>query len=287
MLFSFAVESYQKIANRWVLLFFLITALFFGATPLFADQSTQKTFVIIIPSYNNRDWYEQNLSSVLSQNYQNFRVIYVNDASTDTTGDLVEQYLRENDLDQRVTLIQNKKRIGALANIYNSVWLCDPKEIVVTVDGDDWLYHSEVLHFLNELYSNNAIWMTYGQFIEYPTKNLGGAAQIPHFVTELCGYRGYDWVSTHLRTFYAGLFQKIQLEDFLHNGEFFPVAWDLAFMFPMLEMAGYHSQFVPDILYVYNVQTPFNDRKLHLDLQRSLDEIIRQKTRYCPILSPF
>ena len=42
-------------------------------------------FVIITPSYNNEDWAEANLASMLNQTYTNWRNIYVNDCSTDNT----------------------------------------------------------------------------------------------------------------------------------------------------------------------------------------------------------
>ena len=40
-------------------------------------------FTIITPSYNNVEWVEFNLASVLNQTYSNYRVMYIDDASTD------------------------------------------------------------------------------------------------------------------------------------------------------------------------------------------------------------
>jgi hypothetical protein len=34
-----------------------------------------KPMAIVIPSYNNRQWYRQNLASVCAQAYDNFRAI--------------------------------------------------------------------------------------------------------------------------------------------------------------------------------------------------------------------
>ena len=46
-----------------------------------------KPFVVIVPSYNNSEWVERNLRSIFEQKYDNFRVIYIDDASTDGTWD--------------------------------------------------------------------------------------------------------------------------------------------------------------------------------------------------------
>lgn len=280
------IRIFFSIGARSCALFILGLPHLIGSEASFTTSS-EKSITIIIPSYNNKDWYRRNLDSVLMQDYQCFRVIYIDDASTDGTGDLVKEYLRENDLEHRVTLIQNQQRVGALANIYRGVWMCAPTDIIATVDGDDWFYNERVLQRLNKAYSDPNVWMTYGQFVEFPSGNIGGASKLPEEVIPKNAFREYDWVTTHLRTFYAGLFQKIRKEDLLYGLDFFPVTWDLAFMFPLLEMSGTHSCFIPEILYVYNIATPLNDRKLHLNLQIYLDSVIRAKNRYLPIDNPF
>lgn len=257
--------------------------IFFGFFTDISGHLQEKPFVVIIPSYNNKDWYVRNLDSVVSQNYENFKIIYLDDASSDGTGSLVEDYIRERNLEGRLTLVHNEQRIGALANIYKAVWMCDPSAIIATVDGDDWLAHENVLQKLNEVYADPQVWMTYGQFQEYPTGYTGGAESIPLDIIHRNAFRDYRWVATHLRTFYARLFQKIPKEDLFYDGKFFPTTWDLAFMFPLLEMSGTHSRFIPNALYVYNVATPLSDNKLHKALQIFLDGVIRARPRYAPL----
>jgi glycosyltransferase involved in cell wall biosynthesis len=272
--------------HKLALLFF--TLLNFITSLAAANALPEKSMVIIIPSYNNEDWYAFNLDSVLHQKYKNYRVIYLDDASTDGTGSLVSQYLLENDPEHRVTLIQNIERRGALANIYRGVWMCEPSDIVVTVDGDDWLSNDEVLETLNKVYADPAIWMTYGQHTSFPEGSGFIAKEIPHWVIESNSFRYYDWCATHLRTFYAGLFQKIDKEDLLYEGNFYPSAGDIASTFPMLEMSGSHSRFIPDVLYVYNVATPLSDCKVDRGLQFQLYLQIQGKERYTPLsVSPY
>ena len=66
-----------------------------------------KNIAIIIPSYNNCQWYQRNLSSVIAQDYQNFRVIYIDDCSSDGTGELVEQFIAEHNSGNLTHLIRN------------------------------------------------------------------------------------------------------------------------------------------------------------------------------------
>ncbi len=62
------------------------------------------------------------------------------------------------------------------------------------------------------------------------------------------------------------------------------MTWDMAFMFPMLEMsAKKHFHFISDILYIYNVNNPINDHRVNSQLQNDLDKYIRAMPPYAPL----
>lgn len=246
---------------------------------VFASTS-EKSIVIVIPSYNNARWYGRNLQSVLSQNYTNFRVIYVDDCSPDGTGDLVETYLIDNDSDKKICLIKNSERRGALHNLYTMIHMSDNDDIIVTLDGDDWLPDNDVLARLNEVYSSGEIWLTYGQFQMHPSGAKGWASPMPDYIVENNAFRDFQHLPTHLRTFYSWLFKQIKLEDLLYQGDFYPMTWDQVMMFPMIEMAGERHQFISDIMYVYNEGNNISDHYVSRQLQAHLAQIIRQKSRY-------
>lgn len=236
-----------------------------------------------MPSFNNAAWYQRNLDSLLSQRYEHYTVLYINDASTDGTGDLVAEYLRRRGQEERVTLVTNPCRLKSLANIFHAAHTCDPDTIVVLVDGDDALAHDQVLRRLNEIYQDPAVWMTYGQFRWIPDGSLGFAAPVPAEVVAENRFREYPWVFTHLRTFYAGLFQRIRKQDLLHESDFFDMTSDLAIMYPLLEMAGPHSRFVSEVLYLYNNENPLSDHQTDPARQVELTAVIRRQGRYRPI----
>jgi glycosyltransferase involved in cell wall biosynthesis len=241
----------------------------------------QKKFVIVIPSYKNAKYYFRNLTSALTQHYENYRIIYTDDCSPDNTGNLVKEFLEKHDKNGKTKLICNKERAGALANLYNMITSCEDDEIIITLDGDDWLAHPNVLSTLNKVYSENSIWLTYGQYRSYPDNRLGCSREIPVNIQKTNSYRKFRWCSSHLRSFYTWLFKKIKKEDLLgDDGKFYPMTWDLSMMFPMLEMAGTRHKFVSDVLYMYNYETPINDAKVNLQLQQGLEKKIRAKKPY-------
>jgi len=215
-----------------------------------------------------------------------FKLIYVNDCSTDKTGQLVESYIRVHGLESMCTVIHNETRIGALANQYNVIHTLSDHALVVQIDGDDFLAHDRALERVLQEYSDKDIWISYSKMIYYPEKRNAGwsCKQFPQYVLDTNSFRSYDWASSHLKTFYAGLFKRIKREDLLYQGDFFQMAWDLAYMFPMLEMASRgHIAFIPDVLYIYNHHNPISDHNKDLGLQKRLDRLIRGMSKYDPI----
>lgn len=269
-------------------------ALFLGIVTLAASYAApranvleEKHFVIVTASYNNRDWYRWNLDSLVNQNYTNYHIIYIDDCSHDGTGDLVAEYIKENNLHDRITLILNTARQGALKNHYDAIHSCQDSDIIINVDGDDALADSSVLSYMNRVYADPGIWLTYGQFMEIPNKNIGFCHAMPHHVIRNSDFRSYADTPSHMRTFYAGLYKKIKKEDLMINGQFFDMDADIATMFPMIEMACDHFKFIDKVVYIYNGANPINDHKKSKGRQRELDLYIRSLPRYAKINSPY
>ncbi|MBS0655256.1 MAG: glycosyltransferase family 2 protein [Verrucomicrobia bacterium] len=245
-------------------------------------------FVIISPSYNNAGVCERSLQSIASQTYPHWSLLYVNDCSTDHTVHLVDTFIRNNHLSHKCKVITNNKRRGAMANWYRAIKSLRPKKIVVCLDGDDHFAHEQVLARLAEVYANKKVWMTYGNYRSDPDTIPSVCEPFSKKAMKKRAFRSLPWAASHLRTFYAGLFQKIRRQSFRHRGKFVPVCCDLAMMFPMLEMASKgHIRFIPEVLYIHNNHTPFNDYKTRLREQLKVDRKIRHKARYKPLKKLF
>lgn len=261
---------------------------------IFAAQNTylkdiilpeNKRFVIVIPSYKNSTWCEKNILSCLTQNYSNYRIIFTDDCSPDDTFEKVSKVVENHFNKSKVTLVKNTVRKGALENLYDMIWSCEDEEIVVSVDGDDWLAHDNVLNKLNEVYSND-VWITWGQYANSHDGGIGISRDLPLEVIKNNSYRKYEWVTSHLRTFYTWLFKNIKKEDLFYQGKFGASAYDQFIYFPMLEMAGVHSKFVNEIFLLYNLENPLNDHKVDVRLQQDLARYVRNLPRYQPLPKP-
>lgn len=206
-------------------------------------------YIIVIPVYNAVNYIGTCLDSVLSQKYNNYEVVIIDDCSIDGTWGVICKYPFHN--------IRNLKRIGSgLANIMTGIKVASNYDVIITLDGDDYFSDEDVLVYLNEVYKEN-VWMTYGQYRPVSGKYENYCQPI----SDIQNYRkSGEWKTTHLRTFKKWLFDKIKDEDLRdEKGEYFKVAWDRAFMYPMIEMAGKHLRFISKILYVYNDLNPACD----------------------------
>jgi glycosyltransferase involved in cell wall biosynthesis len=205
----------------------------------------------------------------------------IDDLSTDKTVEIVEKEIEN---DERFVLIKNAEKGFALKNIYDAILSSNPNEedVIVTVDGDDWLANQNVLEILDTTYNREDCWMTYGSYVEYPSGNRGKfSRQISQQVIDNSSYRSSEWCASHLRTFKFHLWSKINRQDLIdRDGNFYRMSWDLSFMFPMLEMSGQRAKYINEILYCYNLSNPINDHKTDHRLQLLLESEIRQKKKY-------
>jgi len=243
-------------------------------------------FVIVIPFYNVEEWVDKCVKSVLLQDNRDYKCILVDDISTDKSCEIIESLVSD---DERFTLVKNKEKKYALQNIYEAIQSSgqDNEDIIVTLDGDDWLATKRVLSTLDKTYNDTNCWMTYGSYIEYPSRRIGPfCKKIDPYVVDNNLHRESRWVSSHLRTFKRGLWNKIDPNDLKgSDGKFYRMTWDQAFMFPMLEMSAHRAHHISSPLYVYNRDNPINDDKVNHRLQIETENIIRSKSKYAKIRS--
>jgi glycosyltransferase involved in cell wall biosynthesis len=233
--------------------------------------------IIVTTLYNAENYIEKCIGSIMSQTFKNFKCYITDDLSTDKSVKIVKNTIKN---DNRFILIENTEKFYQPGNydqvIRNNDNINDD-DIIIEIDGDDWLPNSKVLEKINQIYQDKNIWITNGSF-RY-SNGTNGFSSKQKIDSNL---RTSRMTCSHMRTWKAFLWRKINQEDLKdENGEYWKVTGDLAFMFPMLEMSGdEHYTFIEDITYVYNEQNPINDHKVDLNLVNEVAEKIRNKKPY-------
>lgn len=88
---------------------------------------------IIMPLYNAECFLEEALESILKQTFEAFEVLCINDASTDSTKEILKKFCQR---DSRVIIVENEERAGAACSRNKGLSLAQG-EFVTFLDGDD------------------------------------------------------------------------------------------------------------------------------------------------------
>lgn len=117
-------------------------------------------FAIIVPNYNNdrgdyngKTYLKNCIESILNQTYKNFELIIVDDCSTDTSVETVDNYV-----DNRIHLIKNRrKRYNGGSRNVGIDYALDNLEFdyFCFLDSDDWWKNEKVLETINNRLYNH------------------------------------------------------------------------------------------------------------------------------------
>ncbi len=92
-------------------------------------------FSVVIPTYNRAAFIEATLQSVLKQTYPHYEIIVVDNASTDNTEELLQEYLRSGKI-KFIRHDQNYER----ARSRNTGMAAARGDFVTLLDSDDFMY---------------------------------------------------------------------------------------------------------------------------------------------------
>ena len=261
-----------ELMKRFILIFFLLSIGFilgFGYREIKAEVDAKreakkrhttyaiqpvmenKSFVVVISAKDNAFYCEQNLLSVLGQNYENFRVIYIDNGSKDLTAKKTLSFLKNHDIDGKVDFVSYGGKVCEGESLYRAVRSCQNHEIIVLLRGDEFFAQNTILEKLNCYFADPDVWMTASEELLYPT---------------------YNKVSSHsnYRAFYAGLFKQVKLEEFLSDGKFRKENSE-KILFPALkELAGNHAFGIAEPLFISQKEKeePSNERKSRYPLMK-------------------
>ena len=89
---------------------------------------------IIIPVYNVENYLEKCLNSILSQTFNDYEVILINDGSTDKTSTICDEFVKK---DNRIKVIHKKNEGVSIARNVGIERACG--EYILFFDGDDYV----------------------------------------------------------------------------------------------------------------------------------------------------
>lgn len=213
------------------------------------------------------------IRSVQEQTFRAVEHYYVDAASGDDTYQIAVEMLGK--IHARLGCTADYAPRSVFENLL-PIWRSLPDdEVIVWLDGDDWLASPDALRQVAQAHAAGAL-VTYGSFMLADGRPVitGGIGPDP---------RSEPWRLSHLKSFRAGLVKQIRDEDLRRpDGAYVDLAVDRAVMLPLAEMAAERCFWIPRILCVYNQAHSF-ERNADADgiaRERAEVERIHRMPRY-------
>ena len=215
---------------------------------------------IVVTVYNIMDRVKFVIKSLISQDYHNLEIIVVNDASTDDSLSVVEDFVAANMIGNVFIISHNKNKGVSAAR--NTGLMVSKGEYIAFVDGDDMLE----TNFVSELY--RTISKTDSDFAAcgYKTLELSNGQEVKHVLTVSEKINNEDILIGRILNKIeisncATLFRKgflvengLSYEDGCSAGE------DIEFLIKML-CRSKKASFCEDCLYIYVQHDNMGSRK--------------------------
>ena len=272
----YSTRKYQRLTGR------RITNRDFFAVPKLDHEQR----IVIISTFRNAAMYlERCILSVAAQNYSNYHHYLINDASTDNSSEIVEQIVSQlpTDLNNRFTLIENEISVGAVQNQVELIRKLNDNDVIMLLDGDDWLANrSDLFDYYNWIYQNDAEFV-YGSSWSEADKIPLISQPYPKSIQQSKSYRHHRFTwglpYTHLRSFKKHLINKVSDSEFKDsNGQWYRAGGDGAVFYNLLEQADPDRvHVVSDVVYHYNDLNPLNDYKVNGEEQNQTARAIVQQ----------
>lgn len=231
----------------------------------------------ILSPFRNAEKYIQNcLDSLLIQNYNNYKLYFLDDNSSDYGRELIPVH-------DKISLKYNEDRKFALENIITALLdnTFEDDDIICIVDGDDRLPHGGVFEIVNAFYHHFDCLITYGSLTHFNKIHKHGGK---YGKTDFENVRKAPWHYYPLRTFKYKVFKNFLEQDpelkqlkSPEDGSFIHMPYDMGIFFNFLEIVGFDKiQFIDTPLYEYRGHDN-NDANKNRDLQIWGEKTFRNK----------
>lgn len=240
-------------------------------------------------SWNSFEYFDKSVHSVLNQTYQNFKILYVDDASDYSRSEI--NYIKERL--KKHECVFRKDRLYSVFNAYDMLhkYVRRRNSVVVVVDADDWLVDKGALSYLAQEYSGHELKFTYGSCViwngyEYINKSEDDKYLLLNTRYKKSSIKNGNFLREpfrvfHPMTFRFDSFNSIPKTNFMENStKWFRYCFDLCTYLPLIKMYGDNYKYINRKLYAYNTHSSNTNIKVNPYNFVREDLFIRSKNIY-------
>jgi glycosyltransferase involved in cell wall biosynthesis len=232
-------------------------------------NSNSPFFSVVIPLYNRSDSITETINSVLTQTYQNFEVVIIDDGSQDNPESVISKIN-----DSRIRFIKQANQGGARAR--NRGIEEARSEYIVFLDSDDF-FAPEKLTVLYETIQKNPdfhVFISYtyvdrgdGVFAVKPSRPLSEDERVDEFL-----FCKREVIPTTTITVKKSTYEKVQFQNGLKKGQ------DIDYVLKLAH-AGYKFFFIKRPLSIW-VDVSVGNRISHINQAQALEDWLMVGRQY-------
>lgn len=247
-------------------------------------------FTFIIYSHNVEKNVKNNLLSILYQNYKNWHIIYINDNSNDDTDKEVQQFIKEYNLDQKITYKNITGEKNESYHKYNEYQQLELDTICVLLNGNNWLSKNDSLSLIaNQFLKTQSLFIYSGYkiFNKNQLDNILDTFQYSEEIKLNNLYRShYTYDKNYLLCANSNLLKQINEKYYKLNNNWIDNCDNLIDFFCLAELSGSKLINMEDILYIIdNSSVNENNELVKTNLYR-LEDFIRKMDSISTYMPP-
>lgn len=131
-------------------------------------ENLEPLISVFIATYNQQNYIEECLNSVLNQSYKNIEIVIADDASTDDTKKILIDYYEK--YPDKIKLILSEVNVGVTKNCNKGLAQCTG-EYVALFAGDDYMYEGKLEKQLHYMMHNSRCAIVYHDLRVFDSKS--------------------------------------------------------------------------------------------------------------------
>lgn len=147
------------------------------------DLNNPPAISVLLSVYNAEKYVSSAIESILNQTFTDFELVIVDDCSSDSSWDICQKYVKQ---DNRVVAVRNKINIGGCATLNVGLKLVRGR-YVARQDNDDWSYPERLAKQFNFMETHHDVGI------------VGGSMEIINENQTVIGKRTYNLTDTMIR----------------------------------------------------------------------------------------
>jgi glycosyltransferase involved in cell wall biosynthesis len=165
------------------------------------------TLAIIVPCYRHEQYLKTTFSCIVNQTRKPDHVVFVNDASPDGTGQILDELIRATDSsgDIDFNILTNEANVGQSVSLNRGIRAVND-DLVMVLNDDDYLMHDAVELVIDLFNHNRDVFLIGSSYIEFSSDEelasgtkriyelaLSGCIQLTrHYPKDVDVYRNYN-----------------------------------------------------------------------------------------------